>query len=80
VNPDLRASGDGYATFLLGAVQPAGGGADSWDSGSTSMTVQTLPTAQNRFYGAFLNDDWKVSRKHVNLGLRLGNAYRDEDA
>ena len=28
VNPDLRASGDGYATFLLGAVQPAGGGAD----------------------------------------------------
>ncbi|MFN0106734.1 MAG: carboxypeptidase regulatory-like domain-containing protein [Bryobacteraceae bacterium] len=82
VNPNLRESGDGYATFLLGAVQGAGGGADSWDSGSTSMTVQTLPTAQNRFYGAFLNDDWKVSRKlTLNLGLRyeFETAYQDPD-
>jgi hypothetical protein len=80
VNPDLRASGDGYATFLLGAVQPAGGGADSWDSGATSMTVTILPQGQNRFYGAFLNDDWKITRDlTLNLGLRyeFEQAYRD---
>ena len=82
VNPDLRTSGDGYAAFLLGAVQPAGGGADSWDSGSTSMTVTILPTAYNRFYGGFINDDWKVSRNlTLNLGLRyeFEQAYRDPE-
>ncbi len=80
VNPDLRTSGDGYATFLLGAVQPAGGGADSWDSGSTSMTASILPQGQNRFYGTFINDDWKVSRDlTINLGLRyeFETAYTD---
>lgn len=80
VNPDLRASGDGYATFLLGAVQPAGGGADSWDSGATSMTASILPQGQNRFYGTFINDDWKVSRDlTINLGLRyeFETAYTD---
>jgi hypothetical protein len=82
VNPDLRSSGDGYATFLLGAVQPAGGGADSWDSGSTSMTVTSLPEGQNRFYGAFINDDWKLTRDlTLNLGLRyeFETAYRDPE-
>jgi len=80
VNPDLRTSGDGYATFLLGAVQPAGNGADSWDSGSTSMTATILPQGQNRFYGTFINDDWKVSRDlTINLGLRyeFETAYTD---
>jgi len=80
VNPDLRTSGDGYATFLLGAIQPAGGGADSWDSGSTSMTATILPQGQNRFYGSFINDDWKVSRNvTINLGLRyeFETAYTD---
>lgn len=82
VNPDLRASGDGYATFLLGAVSPAGGGADSWDSGSTSMTATILPEGQNRFYGAFINDDWKVSRDlTINMGLRyeFETAYTDPE-
>ncbi len=80
VNPDLRTSGDGYATFLMGAIQPAGGGADSWDSGSTSMTATILPEGQNRFYGAFFNDDWKVSRDlTINAGLRyeFETAYSD---
>lgn len=82
VNPDLRASGDGYATFLMGAVQPAGNGADSWDSGSTSMTASILPQGQNRFYGTFINDDWKVSRDlTINLGLRyeFETAYTDPE-
>jgi hypothetical protein len=82
VNPDLRTSGDGYATFLLGAVQPAGGGADSWDSGATSMTATILPQGQNRFYGTFVNDDWKVTRDlTVNLGLRyeFETAYTDPE-
>jgi hypothetical protein len=80
INPDLRASGDGYATFLLGAVQPAGGGPDSWDSGATSMTVTILPLGDNRFYGSFINDDWKVSRNlTINAGLRyeFETSYRD---
>ena len=80
VSPDLRASGDGYATFLLGAVQPAGGGVDSWNSGATSMTVTITPEGQNRFFGGFLNDDWKISRSvTLNLGLRyeFEQAYRD---
>lgn len=80
VNPDLRTSGDGYATFLLGAVQPAGNGADSWDSGSTSMTATILPQGQNRFYGAFINDDWKITRDlTINMGLRyeFETAYTD---
>lgn len=82
VNPDLRLSGDGYATFLLGAVQPAGGGVDSWDSGATSMTATILPQGQNRFYGAFINDDWKITRDlTLNLGLRyeFETAYTDPE-
>jgi len=77
IQPDLRTSGDGYATFLLGAIQPAGGGADSWDSGSTSMTATILPQGQNRFYGMFINDDWKISK---NLTLNLGLRYEYETA
>jgi len=80
INPDLRQSGDGYATFLLGAIQPAGGGADSWDSGSTSMTASILPQGQNRFYGMFINDDWNVTKKlTINMGLRYEyeTAYTD---
>lgn len=82
VNPDLRTSGDGFATFLLGAVQPAGGGADSWDSGATSMTATILPQGQNRFYGMFINDDWKVNRNlTINMGLRYEyeTAYTDPE-
>ena len=80
IQPNLRTSGDGYATFLLGAIQPAGGAPDSWDSGTTSMTATILPQGQNRFYGSFINDDWKVTRDlTINLGLRyeFETAYTD---
>lgn len=82
INPDLRRSGDGYATFLLGAIQPAGGGADSWDSGATSMTATILPQGENRFYGMFINDDWKANKNlTINVGLRYEyeTAYTDPD-
>lgn len=80
VQPDVRSSGDGFATFLLGVVQPAGGNPDSWDSGATSMTVTIVPEPRNRFYGAFINDDWKITRNlTLNLGLRyeFDTAYTD---
>lgn len=82
VNPDLRLSGDGYATFLLGAVQPTSGSPSGWDSGTTSMPVLITPTPQNRFYGMYLNDDWKITRDlTLNLGIRYEyeQAYRDPE-
>src|SRR5207249_2397298 len=39
VNPNTLLSGDGFATFLLGAVTPTSGGPSDWDSSSTSMPV-----------------------------------------
>jgi hypothetical protein len=51
--------GQGLASFLLGI--PTGGWSDINDSRAES----------NRFYSAFVQDDWRVSRQlTVNLGLR----------
>lgn len=65
-------SGDGYATFLLGAVAPVNSGNQyCWACGSTSMPINIVPNTEDRYYAAFVNDDWKVSRKlTLNLGLR----------
>jgi len=41
------------------------------------MTATILPQGQNRFYGMFINDDWKVSK---NLTLNLGLRYEYETA
>jgi hypothetical protein len=65
-------SGDGYATFLLGAVAPVNAGNQyCWACGSTSMPINIVPNTEDNYYSAFVNDDWKISQKlTLNLGLR----------
>src|SRR5215510_9875178 len=53
------ASGNAFASFLLG--YPAGG----------SVPINPSFPYQHLYYGAFLQDDWRVSRRlTLNLGLR----------
>lgn len=75
-------SGDGYATFLLGAVATVNSGNQyCWACGSTAMPVNIVPTTQDTYYAAFVNDDWKVSRKlTLNLGLRYEHTSPFHDA
>lgn len=65
-------SGDGYATFLLGAVASVNAGNQTcWACGSTAMPINIFPNTEDKYYSAFVNDDWKVSRKlTINAGLR----------
>ena len=59
-NPDTKHNGDQFATFLLGALD-----------GSSQMIGGPAPDPHVKFYGMYLQDDWKVSRRiTVNLGLR----------
>ena len=79
-NPNLLLSGDSYATFLLGALAPTeiaqwGGNGNNWDSGATGFPVNISPQTQSRFYGFYLNDDWKITQ---NLTLNLGLRYEYE--
>ena len=82
VNPNTLTSGDAYATFLIGAVAPtASGAANGWDTNATSMPILAFPNSSTRTYGAFINDDWKISKNlTLNLGLRyeFQQAYKEE--
>ncbi|MBL8293667.1 MAG: carboxypeptidase regulatory-like domain-containing protein [Bryobacterales bacterium] len=60
INPDTRLRGHPYATFLLGALEGT----------SQAQFVSPLDLRSN-FYGGYLQDDIKLSRKiTLNLGLR----------
>jgi TonB-dependent receptor-like protein len=67
-------------SFLLGALVPTeiaqwGGNGNNWDSGATGFPVNISPQTQSRFYGFYLNDDWKITQ---NLTLNLGLRYEYE--
>ncbi len=75
VNPysgPTNVSGDGFATFLLGAIAPTNAGSSNcWACGSTDMPINAVPTTKDIYYAGFVNDDWKISRRlTLNLGLR----------
>jgi hypothetical protein len=70
-SPDLTKSGDAFATFLLGALD-----------GSSQMIGGPAPNPFTDFYGMYIGDDWKVTRKlTINLGLRdeYETAWHDPD-
>jgi Carboxypeptidase regulatory-like domain len=59
-NPDTLHYGNPFATFLLGALD-----------GSSQMIGGPVPDAHVKFYGMYIQDDWKLSsRITLNLGLR----------
>ena len=62
-NPDTLHYGDQYATFLLGALD-----------GSSQMIGGPVPDPHVRFYGMYIQDDWKLSPK-ITLNLGLRNEY-----
>ena len=59
VSPDLKVSGDGFASFLVGAIN---GG---------SMPVRVAATLNYRMYAGYIADDWKIGRRlTLNIGMR----------
>lgn len=59
-NPNLNQSGDPFATFLLGALD-----------NSSEMIGGPAPVPLTDFFGFYIGDDWKISRKlTITLGLR----------
>jgi hypothetical protein len=65
-SPNTALSGNGWATFLLGALDNT--------STSNDAQVQSIPYQhpRSKFFAVFLQDDYKVnSRLTLNLGLRM---------
>ena len=77
VGPNTRVSGDAWASFLLGAMDPG----NSW------ARHEPFKKDTSHYYGAFLQDDFKLNKNITfNLGLRYefegglfdrGGTYRD---
>ena len=66
-NPSLTTSGNEWATFLLGALEPNGTG-NTNNNFARRVPVQEVVS---KGYSAYFQDDWKVnSRLNLNLGLR----------
>lgn len=60
VSPDVRRNGDGFATFLLGALD------------DTSQVIGgPAPDPHIQFWGMFFQDDWKITRRiTLSFGVR----------
>ena len=59
-SPNTALNGNGWATFLLGAL----------DSGSTASTIP-IQMPRNNFIGGFVQDDFHLSKRiTINIGLR----------
>jgi hypothetical protein len=75
LSPDVSKSGDPWAAFLLGAMDP----------NPTSSNANKIPyqSVNIPFLGIFFQDDWKISRRvTLNLGLRYeweSGPYDDRD-
>ena len=64
VNPNTLDTGSGVAAFLLGAMNPD----------ATQMIGGPAPDPHIKYYGMFIQDDWKISR-NITLNLGLRNEY-----
>ena len=62
-NPNTLLYGDQWASFLLGSLDP-----------STEVVGGGVPVPITDFWGMFIQDDWKLS-KRITLNLGLRNEY-----
>ncbi|MEN6604785.1 MAG: hypothetical protein ABFD86_20415, partial [Bryobacteraceae bacterium] len=61
LKPNTNISGNTWASFLLGALDPS----------STSVSKYPYQSMRYPYIGGFVHDDWKLNRRvTVNLGLR----------
>ena len=72
VNPNFAVSGNPYASFLLGAIVPVSGAVRKRLGQQRNVHASLVtPNFSSRFYGTYINDDWKLSKNlTLNLGIR----------